>query len=242
MIALLSFTREAALVLFLAGGLLFATAPAVALPPAPSEELSPQWEPGNATTASLDGEISRSASTANADGVYGRFDGDLALALGAGAELEKSAGRALLDASAHYYWMAGVYAAYRDTLGTAPGKLSARRIGSFGVDLRPLFIPRWSFNWQSGPARLDLFLDSISLSAGAFFADEPPRKRASRRGFETGIGAGVPLAAYAAGPWLSVRYSLRFPEAGATTGSVWLLLTWHLFLNTPLSSTTGAIH
>jgi hypothetical protein len=238
MMTLLSFTRDAALVLAFATGMMLASGPAAAEDSAPS----PRWEPGNRTTSSLAGEVSRTESAGTADGVYGRFDGDLALAFGVGTELEATAGRTLLSASAHYYWMAGVYGAYRDALGIAPDRLSARRIGSFGVDLRPLFIPRWSCDWQSGPATLDLFLDSISLSAGAFFASVPDRERASRRGFEIGLGAGLPLSAHAAGPWLATRYSLRFPEAGPATGSAWLLLSWHFFSNTPISIATGRVH
>ena len=54
----------------------------------------------------------RSAPRATADGVYGRFDGDLDLGLALGAEFG-SAGHAApaVRASAHYFSIAGVYAA-----------------------------------------------------------------------------------------------------------------------------------
>src|SRR5690606_8087976 len=111
----------------------------------------------------LRGEVGAPAPHPQTDGVYGRFDGDLNLFGGLGGELESGSGRALVQLSAHYYWTAGVYATYRAALGDGQARLLADRIGSLGVDLRPLFIVRWSFDWQTGPAVLDLFLDSISL-------------------------------------------------------------------------------
>lgn len=241
MMALLSFIRDAALVLAMAACWLLASETTAAATTS-SDEPSSRWEPGHRSTASLEGEVSRDPDGGSADGVYGRFDGDLALAAGAGAEFEGTAGRLLLGATVHYYWMAGVYGTYRDALDSSPGGLSARRVGSFGVDVRPLFIPRWSYGWQSGPATLDLLLDSISLSAGAYFASVPDGEQASRRGFEVGLGAGLPLMGQASGPWLSARYAWRYPEAGDATGSVWLLLSWHVFVDTPLASVTGAVH
>jgi len=196
-----------------------------------------EWDPGQNTTSTLPGEVSGDATDFGADGVYGRFDGDLDLALSAGAELESGAERLLVAASAHYYWTAGVYTAYREAVGDTD-TTSAKRLFSLGVDVRPMFIPRWSFDWQTGPATLDLMIDSISASAGAYFA--PTETGAGRRGFEATFGVGVPLAAAAAGPWLSVRYDMRFPEAGDLNTSVWLMLSWHVLVSTPLAGNTGA--
>jgi len=197
-----------------------------------------EWEPGHGTTSVLPGEVSADDTDFGPDGVYGRFDGDLDLALSAGAELESGVERVLVAASAHYYWTAGVYTAYREAVGDVRDTTSAERLISLGVDVRPMFIPRWSFDWQSGPATLDLMIDSISASAGAYFA--PTETGAGRRGFEATFGVGVPLAAAAAGPWLSVRYDMRFPEAGDLNTSVWLMLSWHLLVSTPLAGNTGA--
>lgn len=197
-----------------------------------------EWEPGHRTTSELPGEIRPSDATNEFDGVYGRFDGDLDLGLSLGAELESDVERLLVAASAHYFWTAGVYGTYREAVGDDREELPARRLFSAGVDVRPLFIPRWSLDWQTGPATLDLMLDSISLSAGAYFA--PADEGAARRGFETTFGAGIPLTGSAAGPWFSARYDVRFPEAGDASTSVWMMLSWHLLVSTPLSSNTGA--
>lgn len=196
------------------------------------------WEPGNRTTSELPGEIRPSDAASNGDGVYGRFDGDVALALSLGAELESDVERLLVAASAHYFWTAGIYGTYREAMGDDRDDLPARRLFSLGVDVRPLFVPRWSLDWQTGPATLDLMLDSISASAGAYFA--PADEGAARRGFEATFGAGIPLAGAASGPWLSARYDVRFPEAGDASTSVWLMLSWHVLVATPLSSNTGA--
>jgi hypothetical protein len=197
-----------------------------------------EWDPGDRTASELPGEIRRSDGASTVDGVYGRFDGDLDLALSLGAELESDVQRLLVAASAHYFWTAGIYGTYREALGDGRDDVPARTLFSVGVDVRPLFVPRWSLDWQTGPATLDLLLDSISLSAGAYFA--PADEGAARRGFEVTFGAGVPLMGTASGPWLSARYDVRFPEAGDTSTSAWLMLSWHLLVSTPLASNTGA--
>jgi hypothetical protein len=107
------------------------------------------------------------------DGVYGRLDGSLTLAANVGAELEDGEPRAALRISGHYLWIAGAYARYSDAFGGAD--LRPSRVASFGVDLRPLFLPRFARNWEQGPALLDLSLDSLSLSAGAYFSQPQAR-------------------------------------------------------------------
>ncbi|HEY6729309.1 MAG TPA: hypothetical protein VI197_35100 [Polyangiaceae bacterium] len=197
-----------------------------------------EWEPGDRTTSELPGEVRPSDEATMVDGVYGRFDGDLDLGLSLGAELESDVERLLVAASAHYFWTAGIYGTYREAVGDDRDELPARTLFSVGVDVRPLFIPRWSLDWQTGPATLDLLLDSISASAGAYFA--PADEGAGRRGFETSFGAGIPLTGSASGPWFSARYDVRLPEAGDASTSVWLMLSWHVLVSTPLSSNTGA--
>ena len=39
--------------------------------------------------------------------------------------------------------------------------------GTVGIDLRPLFLMRWSKDNEQGPAWLDLTIDSLTLSVGA---------------------------------------------------------------------------
>src|SRR5688572_12527470 len=83
----------------------------------PLSAFGSEWDPGQTTTSVLPGEVSGDDTDFGPDGVYGRFDGDLDLALSAGAELESGAERLLVAASVHYYWTAGLYTAYREAVG-----------------------------------------------------------------------------------------------------------------------------
>jgi hypothetical protein len=178
----------------------------------------------------------RSAASASNDGVYGRFDGDLDLGLALGAELG-SAGQAApaLRASAHYFSIAGVYAAGR----VKAGDESAPSLFGLGVDLRPLFVPRWARGYETGPGLFDLTLDSLSLSLGAFWAQRAAHATEPSRGFEAQLGFGIPLLATAAGPWFEARGALRYPDGASREEAVIVALSWHGFVTTPFSRGSG---
>jgi hypothetical protein len=159
------------------------------------------------------------------DGVYGRFDGSLALAASAGAELEAGEPRGAFKISGHYMWTAGAYARYSDAFGHADERPA--RVASLGVDLRPLFLPRFARNYEQGPALLDLTLDSLSLSAGAYFAQPRDRDFGDERGFEAGLGFGIPLFGEARGPWLEARAERRFADRGENAWLFTLALAYH---------------
>jgi hypothetical protein len=167
------------------------------------------------------------------DGVYDRFDGDLDLGLGLGVELG-SAGHAApaIRGTAHYFSIAGLYLAGR----AHAGDDSARSLFALGVDLRPLFVPRWAKGYETGPSFSDLTLDSLSLSLGAFWTERAAHALNAARGFEAGLGVGVPLFASASGPWLETRGVLRYPDAAAREEAVFVALAWHGFVLTPLSA------
>ena len=183
----------------------------------------------NAAAQSAD---TRHAASAR-DGVYDRLDGDLDLGLGLGAELA-SAGHAApaIRATAHYFSIAGVYLAGR----VHAGDDSARSLLALGVDLRPLFVPRWAKGYETGPSFSDLTLDSLSLSLGAFWTERRADALNAARGFEAGLGLGIPLFASAGGPWLETRGVLRYPDAAAREEAVFVALAWHGFVLTPLSA------
>jgi len=178
----------------------------------------------------------RSAANAKADGVYGRFDGDLDLGLALGAEFG-SAGRVApaLRGSAHYFSIAGVYVAGR----IKASDQAAPSLFGLGVDLRPLFVPRWAKGYETGPGFLDLTLDSLSLSLGAFWAQRVEHAPEPNRGFDAQLGFGVPLAGTAAGPWLEARGALRYPDGASREEAVILTLSWHGFVTTPFSRGSG---
>src|SRR6188768_2859969 len=180
--------------------------------------------------------IRRSPAHATSDGVYDRFDGDLDLGLALGAEFG-SAGRAApaLRASAHYFSSAGVYLAGR----IKAGDESAPSLFGLGVDLRPLFMPRWAKGYETGPALFDLTLDSLSLSLGAFWAQPATQTAESSRGFDAQLGFGLPLLSTAAGPWLEARGVLRYPDGASRQEAVIFALSWHGFATTPFSQGSG---
>ena len=170
------------------------------------------------------------------DGVYDRFDGDLELALALGAELGTAGGVApAVRGSAHYFSIAGLYAGGR----VHPGGGGAPSLFDLGIDVRPLFVPRWAKGYESGPALFDLTLDSVSLSLGGFWTRKlgaPRPGPGPARGFEAALGFGVPLLARAAGPWLEARGMLRYPDSGEREEALLVALAWHGFLLTPLIS------
>jgi hypothetical protein len=164
------------------------------------------------------------------DGVYDRFDGDLDLGLALGAEFGSAGTPApIVRGSAHYFSMAGLYAAGR----VKAGGDSAPSLFDLGVDVRPLFVPRWAKGYETGPAFFDLTLDSLSLSLGGFWAAKSDRG-GSAQGFEASLGFGLPLLAAAAGPWLETRGVLRYPDSGPRDEAVIVALAWHGFALTPL--------
>lgn len=193
----------------------------------------------SARPARAEGASARSVAGAqgvSADGVYGRFDGDLDLGLALGAEFG-SAGHAApaLRASAHYFSIAGIYASGR----IKTGEQSAPSLFGLGVDLRPLFVPRWAKGYEKGPGLMDLTLDSLSLSLGAFWAQRAADAPEPNRGFDAQLGFGIPLLATAAGPWFELRGALRYPDGASREEAVLLALSWHGFVTTPFSRGSG---
>ena len=184
---------------------------------------------GAATTAEAEDETPEAsrvhAPLPGSDGVYGRFDGSLGLALAAGAELEAGVPGASLRVAGHYLWTAGGYLRYSDALGDADGR--SQRALSLGVDVRPLFLPRFALDAEQGPALLDLTLDSLALTGGAYVASPHQGDLGDERGFEAGLGLGLPLFAQASGLWLETRAERRFADDGAGAWLFSLSLAWH---------------
>ncbi len=136
------------------------------------------------------------------DGAYGRLDGDLALAAEAGAALgDRAAPAGRLGAL--YLDTAGLYL-------TAAGRTGPGAPWSFGggVELRPLFLPRFFRAYERGPAPLDLALDSIALRLGVRRDVEhaPPS-------LELGAGLELPLAGRYAGPFVGLSASAILSHA-----------------------------
>jgi hypothetical protein len=163
------------------------------------------------------------ARAETSDGLYGRMDGDLHIELDAGPAFDKRGIWGALVGHAHYLDTAGIYAAYEDALGAT--RDYARAL-SFGVSIRPLFLPRWGTDLQQGPATLDLAIDSLTFDLGAlwpFSSRSPDGQPAPLRGpgFEVATSLSLPLFGRASGAWFGVRGALRYtaPEFASGTSS-----------------------
>jgi hypothetical protein len=188
---------------------------------------------GARTTADVKNEIGQQGRRFEGDGTYGRFDGDLDLGFGLGTLVDVDHGEAGIAAraSAHWFYMAGGYLSYADGLGGGLDPL--RRIG-LGIDFRPLFLPRWTQDWERGPAILDLTLDSLSLGLGASFDQPNGGSFGDRYAFEASLGFGVPLTGRAPGPWLEARGLLAWPSAGERSETILIVGSYHFAVGTPL--------
>lgn len=186
---------------------------------------------GAETTATVKNEVR--GVHGHGDGTYGRLDGDLDLGLGLGAlvDLEHGEPGAAARVSGHWFFMAGAYLSYADSFGTA---LDPKRRLGVGVDLRPLFLPRWTQNWEQGPAILDLMLDSLSLGLGASFDQPQGESFGVRQSFEASFGFGVPLAGRGPGPWVEARGALAWPNTGERSETLLIVGSYHFALGTPL--------
>lgn len=177
------------------------------------------------------------------DGLYGRFEGDLDLRGGAGIGFASGGASLSLDARALYLSTAGLYFHYTDALG-GDGPLLRRSLGA-GVVMAPFFLARYAKDMEHGPARLDLFIDSISLQFGTFWSAPRGGDLRARPGLEVGLGVGVPLFPRASGLFLDLSGGLRFVDEdlasyGRPPGSLEripflsVILGWHQVVRTHL--------
>lgn len=164
---------------------------------------------------------------AESDGVYGRFRGNTDVSLKLGGMLRDAGVAGSVGASVHYYSLLGVTGDYSESL--VADSLHARS-ASVGMELRPLFLPRWVLGLERGPAWLDLALDSAALGFGAYFTDAEADTRGSR-GAWLSLGLGAPLLGDASGPWLELRALRRFPDHDAlgvdAHNALFVYLSWH---------------
>lgn len=145
------------------------------------------------------------------DASHGRIDGDLAVALGAGATLGPRAPRATADLRFRYLQTAGIFATYED--GPLLGDAEPKRAFATGVELRPLFIARWLQGWESGKPYLDLTLDSIGIELGAVFMQPEGARLGSKPGLQAGLGFEVPLFPRATGFFVGFHGGARWSDA-----------------------------
>jgi hypothetical protein len=178
------------------------------------------WHPGRQSASSVEGEAKPRDDGRSEDGVYGRLDGDLFLAVGAGVELGAGA-RAGGVARALMFHSAGLTFGYARALSGEP---ELEQVLFAGVELRPLFLPRFALDLEGAGPLVDLTLDSLSIGAGACFASEDDAD--PQAALELSAGLGFPLFMKARGLWLEARAALR-PGLDAGQGQLFLMLSWY---------------
>jgi hypothetical protein len=163
--------------------------------------------------------VARAGHAQLADPSYGRVDGDVTLIAGLGAALGARGVRGEVEGRLRYLETAGLFASYEDgaTFGSAA---EPQRLLGAGLELRPLFLFRWLQGHETQRARLDLTVDSLGLELGAVFAQPAGAAFGSRPGVEVGLGAEVPLADGARGPWIGLHGGFRWSNDALASGSV----------------------
>lgn len=153
------------------------------------------------------------------DGVYGRFDGELSLVPSLGVQRSEAGGFTQIGLSAFYLSTVGV------TFRTAEGSLSPWspranfNVSTLSLAVRPLFLLRWSQDWEKGPSFLDLTIDSLTLSLGGYWAAQRS-DGTQHRGFESELSLGFPILGEAHGPWLTLSVANRLPRVTHANRSV----------------------
>jgi hypothetical protein len=156
-------------------------------------------------------------SRARADGLHGRFDGDLEIRAGAGVGIAGGGPMLAAELAARYLCSAGVFVHYADGLGTRLPRI-ARSIAA-GVEIAPLFLARYASDLESGPPRLDLLVDSIAFGVGAFWAAPPRDAFEPTPGIEISLGLAIPIFGRATGPFVRVRGALRWRDVDLAPSS-----------------------
>jgi len=183
------------------------------------------------------------ASSAHAAGdtTYGRVEGAVEVSPGLGATLASYGARPTFELRGRYLSMAGAFLTYEEGFAKSA---DPRRLVSTGIEVRPLFMARWLRGLEVGQATLDLFVDSLGLELGVFFADPPGRGFGSRMGLQASLGLELPLFGRAEGLFLTAHGGGRFSDGWAasepSSGSdrsafVTFGLAWHELLEVGLS-------
>lgn len=168
------------------------------------------------------------------DGVYGRLKGNLELSLKLGRQIPLSpieTAAISVGTSLHYYSMLGLTLDLHDNW---EKEASSLRRGALGLELRPLFLPRWLLGRETGPALLDLTVDSMAAGWGIDVLQSGNNAPWSS-GSWLSLGAGLPLLGTAWGPWLEVRavhfFQTSQPSLQRNVTVLNVFFSWHDFLH-----------
>jgi hypothetical protein len=154
-----------------------------------------------------------------ADGTYGRIDGDLAVVVGFGVTAGTCGLRSTVDIRARYLDTVGVFTSYEDAT-VISSRSDPRRAFVAGLEVRPLFLARWLKGLEFGSSRADLAIDSLGLEMGAVFVEPVGASFTSRPGLQLGVGLELPFLKRASGPFLGVHGGVRWSDGAMSTASV----------------------
>jgi hypothetical protein len=191
------------------------------------------------TTASANA-FAAAADGARDDGAYGRFDGRWTIVADASIGERFGPGQVVVGGDLRLRWLdsVGVVVGYEGALtGDATSSAASLHAGIAAIELRPFFPARFLQGLESGTPTGELLLDSIGLEVGALFGarangDATP---GAQVGLLVGVGAELPLMAYATGFFLRFDASLRWSGDGlrgveidsSRSAVVSLAIAWH---------------
>jgi hypothetical protein len=145
------------------------------------------------------------------DGVYGRFDGELALVPAVGMQWTASGWFTQLGMSAFYLNTIGIAFRHADGRWSPISPRADFSVTTLSLALRPLFLLRWSQDLEKGPSFLDLMIDSLTLHVGSYWSHQHSVDK-QRYGLETELAFGFPILGRAHGPWLTASAANRWPK------------------------------
>jgi hypothetical protein len=145
------------------------------------------------------------------DGVYGRFDGEITFVPSLGVAWSNAGWFTQLGLSAYYLHTIGLTARTADGRWSPIPNRADYSVSSLSLALRPLFLLRWSNDWEKGPSFLDLTVDSLTLCVGGYWASRHGDDE-QYAGFESELSFGFPLLGRADGPWLTASAMNRLPK------------------------------
>lgn len=151
------------------------------------------------------------ALVAAKDTTYGRIEGDMTLAFGAGTTITARGPSGAIDVRARYLETAGVFVTYEEGFG---GPAEPTRVFVTGVEMRPFFLARWLQGAETGFAFGDLFMDSFGIEVGAAFLQPKMGNFGDRIALQAGLALEFPLFLKANGLWLGVHGGGRFSDRG----------------------------
>lgn len=179
--------------------------------------------------------LAQPALAEDADGSYGRIEGDLLFVGEAGCAITTQGPQLETHLGLLYISTAGPYFRYVESFGDE--NASFDRVLAAGVELRPLFLGRYALDLAQGPPHLDLFLDSFALVIGAQWEAPLDKEIEGSPGLELGASIEVPLLPSASGPYVGLLGLARFGNgelSGASSrdflergSSLVFTLAWH---------------